>query len=418
MITNDGKNKISKRSVLSWALYDLANQFFALIIVSLYFPRWVTIEKGVPEIFYSLAFGGSMILVAAAAPILGVIADARRNHKAFLVFFTLLSITFTISLSFPISVFLALVFFAIANFGCQGAIVFYNALMVNVAPRDKIGLVSGFGRMFGYLGAILAIYLTKPVILNAGYRPTFLITGVLFLVFSLPCMIFVRRSKSERSCEPAISDKINFSQAYRRLKEAFINISKLEGFRKLLKASFFGLCAVNTIMLFMFVYAGKVFGLGEAQLINLIAFSTVFAIIGSILSGFMSDIVGYRRCLIGVFILWVVCILGASLLSVSFLWAVGALVGFSVGGTWVILRAMVIKIVPEETVGEAFGLFSLVCYLSAVVGPVFWGVMLLCLSRLGEWGYRLSFLSLIMFVMIAIWFLLNMKKEGEQQCGT
>ena len=44
-----GKQK--KYIVLSWAMYDLANQFFVLNIVSMYFPRWLTMEKGVPETF-------------------------------------------------------------------------------------------------------------------------------------------------------------------------------------------------------------------------------------------------------------------------------------------------------------------------------------------------------------------------------
>jgi hypothetical protein len=30
--------------ILSRALYDAANQFFALNVVSLYFPRWLTVD--------------------------------------------------------------------------------------------------------------------------------------------------------------------------------------------------------------------------------------------------------------------------------------------------------------------------------------------------------------------------------------
>ncbi|MDO9573054.1 MAG: hypothetical protein Q7J37_04150 [Candidatus Omnitrophota bacterium] len=38
---NHYKEKIKKPAlVLAWGLYDLANQFFALNIVSLYFVRW------------------------------------------------------------------------------------------------------------------------------------------------------------------------------------------------------------------------------------------------------------------------------------------------------------------------------------------------------------------------------------------
>ncbi|MGB3081640.1 MAG: MFS transporter, partial [Candidatus Omnitrophota bacterium] len=162
MIRLGGEKEKKGFLMLSWATYDLANQFFALNIVSLYFPRWINIERNQPEIFYGLAFGVSMFLVAIFAPFLGAISDAKNKRRVFLIFFTLLSIIFTMSLSLPVSIFLALVFFAIANFGCQVAIIFYNALMIRVTPKGRIGFVSGLGRMFGYTGAILALYLTKP----------------------------------------------------------------------------------------------------------------------------------------------------------------------------------------------------------------------------------------------------------------
>ncbi|MGB3241431.1 MAG: MFS transporter, partial [Candidatus Omnitrophota bacterium] len=122
--------------------------------------------------------------------------------------------------------------------------------------------------------------------------------------------------------------------------------------------------------------------------------------------------VGYRRSLMGIFFLWGVCILTGSLVKPPFHWLVGALAGTSLGATWVVLRALVIKLVPEERIGEAFGIFNLVSYLSGVVGPVFWGLILLYLSRLGEWGYRLTFLSLILFIAIGFIFLLRTKREA------
>ena len=167
--------------ILSWALYDLANQFFALNIVSVYFPLWITQEKQSPP-RHLLFFGISMFLVALVAPILGTISDAIGRRKNFLIYFTLLSIVFTLGIGLVTNIFLALAFFAIANFGCQLAVVFYNALLVNVAPPQRVGFVSGLGRMFGYSGALLALYLTKPE--EIGYSATFLLTGILFLVFS------------------------------------------------------------------------------------------------------------------------------------------------------------------------------------------------------------------------------------------
>ena len=164
--------------ILCWALYDLANQFFALNVVSLYFVLWITKERGVPELFYSLAFGISMFLVAVLSPVLGAISDITCRHKLFLVWCTMIAVVFTILLRFTQNIFVALVLFAIANFGCQMGVLFYNALMTRVSPKGKMGLVSGLGRMCGYIGAILALYFTRPVILAKGYQATFVITGL------------------------------------------------------------------------------------------------------------------------------------------------------------------------------------------------------------------------------------------------
>lgn len=394
---------------MSWALYDLANQFFALNVVSLYFVRWLTLERQAPEILYSIAFGISTFFVAVLAPVLGTISDITGRRRIFLIYLTLLSIIFTMILGVYKSIFLGLLFFVIANFGCQTAIVFYNALMVNIAPKQRIGLVSGFGKMMGYTGAIVALYLIKPIVLKSGYQATFLPTGLLFLIFSLPCMLFIKDKQPTRKLELSyFLRKDKLSEIFKTLKTTAFDTYKFPGLLDFLKAAFFGLCAVNAIILFMSVYATRAFGLNEAEVINLITFSTFFAIAGSLFSGFISDYIGHKRCLVGVFLLWGVCfIAGTFVRNIHWYWLIGALAGIALGSTWVVSRAMAVSIVPTERVGEIFGLFNLVGYLSAIAGALFWGGMLMFLSRLGEWGYRITLVSLTLFILLGFIFLLR-----------
>ena len=405
----------SKPLIFSWALYDLANQFFALNIVSLYFPRWLIVEKNFPEISYSLAFGASMFLIAVCAPFLGTISDIGGRRRTFLVFFTIISVVCTMGLFLPISVYMALLLFAVANFGCQGAIIFYNALMVQVAPKKHIGIVSGVGRMFGYTGAIVALILTKPILMKMGYRFTFLFTGILFLLFALPCMIFItERVPEKKSILFLLSHgKQQFFEIINRMKSALFEEDKTGRLKIFMVSSFFILCVVNTVILFMGVYADKVFGLKDPDITNLIAFATIFAIIGSITSGVIGDKIGYWKTLAGIYVLWLGCILCAGFLDLPFHWLVGALGGLALGATWVILRAMVVKMVPENEIGMAFGMFNLVSYSSAVVGPLVWGLVLLLFSNMGDKGYRLSFLSLTIFLVIGFVFLLRIKRENK-----
>ena len=401
-------NKKNNFLILSWAMYDMANQFFALNIVSLYFVRWITLEKGAPELFYSIAFGVSTLLIALLAPILGTIADLRHKHRAFLIFFTLISVVFTIFLAFTEDIFMALLFFAIANVGCQTAVVFYNALMLTISPAKKPGLVSGLGKMFGYFGAIIALIFTKPIIIKQGYQATFLLTGSLFFLFSLPCLIFVK-DKSLHT-KPGVLVLINkklIIDLFKRLRITLFSSKQYAGLREFLMGAFFGLCVVNVTMLFMSIYVTKVFGLNDIEIINFIAFSTIFAVIGSIGSGIISDRIGYKRTMMGIFLSWILCLFGGALAMPPFHWMIGALAGISLGSTWVVSRALVVSIVPREMTGEAFGLFNFVGYVSAAVGPIVWGLLLLAMGHLGALGYRLALMSFIPFLIIASIFLLR-----------
>ena len=183
--------------ILSWALYDTSNQFFVLNVISVYFPRWLTETKGVPTFYYSIAFAASMIFVALFAPILGTISDVQKRKKHYLVIFTLVSVIFTFLIGTIQNVFMGLVFFAIANFGCQLAVVFYNALLPYICSERSMGRVSGYGVAFGYLGSILGLIfvlpfvegniygLEIPFITGGGSVSSFIPTAVLFFVFSL-----------------------------------------------------------------------------------------------------------------------------------------------------------------------------------------------------------------------------------------
>ena len=400
--------------ILSWGLYDLANQFFALIVVSLYFVRWLTLEKGAPEIFYSVSFGVSTFLVAIIAPILGAVSDIAERRRPFLISLTLISVIFTVMLGVSKNIFVGLVFFAIANFGCQAAVVFYNALIVNISPKHKIGLISGFGSMLGYSGSILALYLIKPIVIKNGYQAAFFPAGMLFLVFALPCLIFIQDKTPNATIKlTSFFKKDKMFEMFRQLKSIFFDSSASLKLADFLKAAFFGLCVVNAVILFMSIYATKVFKLSDIQIIDIITFSSVFAILGSITSGYISDRIGAGLTLMGVFILWAVCLFfGAFVMSVKFYWAIGALVGVALGSTWAVSRALAIRFVPYEKIGEVFGLFNLVGYLSSAVGSIFWGLLLLLLSPLGELGYRIALFSLNLFLIFAFVFLLRVVKNS------
>ncbi len=408
---NDFSSKIRGAiPVVSWSLYDLANQFFGLNIISLYFVRWLTFDKSCPEFYYSIAFGVSTLLVALVSPLLGTIADEMARSREFLSVLTFLSILFTMLLGFTSHVPTALIFFGIANFGCQTAVVFYNSLLKQVASPRRVGLVSGLGRMFAYIGTIIALLIAKPIVLQHGYQAVFFPTGVLFLVFALPCMIFVKEPVGHAATAD-IHAFLKRGVLRRHLKKLSTIVFSEESFPELsrfLKATFFCLCSVNVVVLFMAVYATRVFGLNEGELINLMSVSTIFAVGGSFLSGIISDRFGDMRVLRVVFFMWIVCFsVGAFAASPFLYWIIGGFVGLTMGATWVVLRAVTVRLAPEGELGEIFGLFNFLAYFSAVVGAFFWGALTLVLRRFGTNGYRAGLFSLIIFLLIGFFYLMK-----------
>ena len=356
-------------------MYDMANQFFVLNIVSLYFVQWLILEKQTPEILYSLAFGVSTFFIAVLSPVFGTIADVKGKHSPFLIFFTLLCILFTIFIGFTDDVLFALACFAVANIGCQQATIFYNALMLNICPPDKVGFVSGLGKMFGYFGAIIALIFTKPIVVEHGYQATFIWTGFLFLLFALPCMLFIKdREKDPSEARDIAVTGAEVIEIFKRMRVTMFEKQEYAALREFLKAAFFGLCVVNVTMLFMSIYITKVFGLDKSQLANFVILGAVFALIGSIASGIISDRIGCKKAMIWVFSMWTVCLFISALVIPPFHWIIVVFAGLSLGSTWVVSRALVVNIVPEGSAGEAFGLFNFMAYLAGIVGPILWGL--------------------------------------------
>jgi UMF1 family MFS transporter len=394
--------------ILSWAMYDMANQFFVLNIVSLYFVRWLILEKQTPEILYSMTFGISTFFIAMLAPVFGTIADVHGKHRPFLIFFTLLCIVFTIMIGFTDDVLFALVCFAVANLGCQEATIFYNALMLNISTPNKVGMVSGLGKMFGYLGAIIALLFTKPIVAEHGYQATFIWTGLLFLFFSLPCMLFIKDKKMEPTLiRRKVVDHMEIVQIFKRMKVTMFEKKEYSALREFLKAGFFGLCVVNVTMLFMSIYITKVFGLNDAEVFKFIVLGSVFAVFGSIVSGITSDRVGCKKAMIWVFSLWTFCLFISALVIPPFHWIIVVLAGLSLGSTWVVARALVVNIVPEGAAGEAFGLFNFMAYFAGIIGPILWGLLVLVFGRLGALGYRLALLCFIPLLIAGLMFLVR-----------
>lgn len=387
-------------AIFSWALYDFANTFFAMNVVSLYFALWVTVDKGGKDIFYSLAIASSMFFMILFLPPLGIISDRIGKRMPFLIYSTLLCIIFTGILGTISPLIIGLLIFSMANFFYQLASVFYNSLLTQISPPDEIGRVSGYGVSLSYLGTISALVLVRPFVLRSGNQAAFIPTALYFLLFSLPCFLFVRERPHQ------ITSKIGPLKPIRGLKDTVGDLKRIPHLFNFLLASFLSLNAINTVLIFMGVYAKKVIGFLDVELNNFFILSSVFAIFGSVLSGFISDRIGPKRTMSLVLFFWALTL---SIAILSFekgvFWIVGPMGGISLGATWTVSRALAIRIIPKSRLAEFFGVYGITGKISSLLGPIIWGAIILFLEPIGLLRYRFAIGCLLAFIILGYLFL-------------
>jgi UMF1 family MFS transporter len=335
-----------------------------------------------------------MTLIAISMPVIGAISDRYGRKMPFLIFGTLLCVCFTALIGIVDKLIYGLLFFGIANFGYQIGGMFYNALLSEISNRENIGKISGLGIGLGYVGSITGLLMVTPFVEYGGRSWAFIPTAILFLLFALPCLIFVKDKHKEK----ITTFRIGIKDAFLRLKHTFLHSRQYPGLITFLIANFIYLDAVNTIILFMSVYAKKVILLSETELVAFLITSTCFAIIGSFGAGFVNDKIGPKKALslvIGLFT-GIILLAGFSFNKYIF-WIVGPVAGICLGAVWVVARALMVDLSPQEKIGEFFGLYGLTGKFASIIGPLVWGLVVWGFSFLGILKYRLAILTLLIF---------------------
>jgi UMF1 family MFS transporter len=397
------------RAIASWAFYDFANTIFSMNVISLYFALWVTVDHGGQDILYSGALSISMIAVAVSAPIFGVTSDQTGRRRFPLAFLTILSVFATIFIGQTNQLWVGLLLFVIANYCYQSALIFYNGMLPIVARRSSVGIVSGYGVSLGYLGSIVGLLIVEPFVTNGGRSAAFLPTGILFLIFAIPCFIFVK--DSNQNIFP-----VNIGQAFITLKKTIANASDNQILLNFFVVHFLVLDVVNTIIAFMSVYANKVIGLNDKQITSFLIFSTVFAMMGSLLVGWLVKHKGTIFSYWTVLFLWLASLFLIIVSSEETLfWIAGSLAGLGIGGVWVVSRTIVIELSPPEKIGEFFGLYSLTGKVASIIGPLLWGGIVWVLQDTQTLKYRAAVGILFLITVIAVFLFNSLQKSFSQK---
>lgn len=171
-------NARHKLAIFSWSMYDFANSAYTTLIVTFiyatYFTKAIAPNEIIGTELWSRAVSITAITVAILSPIMGAIADRGGYRKLFLFLFTVLAVLGSAMLywAYPGQMMKALVWFVIGNIAFEIGGVFYNAFLPDIAPKNRIGRISGYGWSLGYVGGLGAMFLAMILFVNP-IKPSF-----------------------------------------------------------------------------------------------------------------------------------------------------------------------------------------------------------------------------------------------------
>ncbi|MBA7564011.1 hypothetical protein ES708_05673 [subsurface metagenome] len=443
----------SKRNVFFWAMYDLANTIYSMVIVSLIINRYVLV---IGQVEYGLSYGSvsflfgvvaliMQIAVAICIPILGALSDNVGKRKPFVISLTGIILLFTSLIGFYHDLMIVLLLFVIANVAYQFSLMFYDAMLPFIAKREDIGKVAGFGVAWGYFGTIISLLIMLPLILllndmntdplqgpvvygYTGHWFTFVLPMILFLVCALP-FLYVRE-KQKKGKRPPIGKLIG--NTFKQLGSTFKDIRKHKSMFIFIIGYFFVADVANVIVLYMtlLVTDGLIIGTGGTSstfyAILFIIISTFSAVAFTYFIGKFGEKYGAKKTFYLVGALWGVALtigivlvfttpsieVGANLPFV-FSIIMGMVAGPALGGTWTAQRIMVTELAPKEKFGEFFGFSKLSGKLSSAIGPFVWGTVMLTYDVIGKAAYGWAMISVAIIMAIGIFILSFVQKESS-----
>lgn len=404
--------------MFAWASYDFANSAFTTLVVTFIYSTYFSSSAFAGDttqgaVLWSRAITITALVVAVASPYLGAIADRGGYRKRFLLTCTSICIAATATLFFPLpgQFGFALTVFIVANIAFELGNVFYNAFLPDIAPREKIGRVSGYGWSLGYAGGLLcmaaALFLlvqpANPVLgfsrdLGENIRATNLLVAAWFLVFSIPLFVFVREKKREST--ESFSTIIR--SANRQLLSTFHEIRRYRQIFRLLIARLVYNDGLVTIFAFGGIYANSEFGFSFEDVLIFGIVINVCAGAGAFLFGYIDDRIGGKWTvlvsLIGLTVAALIAVLAQTRLM---FWVAAVLIGLLVGPNQSASRSLMGRFVPDTKENEFYGFFAFSGKFTSFLGPLMLGLIL---DATGS--YRLSIASVILFFVVGALLLL------------
>jgi UMF1 family MFS transporter len=400
---------VKKREVFGWAMYDFANSGYTTVVITAvfnaYFVGVVADGASWGTLAWTLALGLSNLIVMFTMPAIGAYADLRAAKKPLLVLATIGCVVTTLALYWvgPHDVALAVAAIVLSNLFYAIGEALTAAFLPELAKREAMGKVSGWGWSFGYFGGMLALGMSLAYVIWAqkqgqnaqDFVPvTMVITAA---VYGLSALVTFALLKERALPQAGPSHGLRDSMA--RLRGTWQQAQRFEDFRWLLITALAYQAGIGVVIALAAIYATEVLGFQQAETMMLIFLVNIAAAVGAFAFGYWQDRTGHKRALAITLVGWIVmCVLAALTQTKALFWVAAVIAGLCMGSSQSAGRAIAGLLAPPKQLAEFFGLWTFATRLSAIVGPVTYGLV----TSLTAGNHRLGIVSTAVFFVIGL----------------
>jgi len=410
-IAQDALNEgVKKREVFGWAMYDFANSGYTTVVITAvfnaYFVGVVAGGEAWGTLAWTLALGLSNLVVMLTMPALGAYADLRAAKKRLLMLTTAGCVGATAWLADvgPGDLGLAVAAIVLSNICYSYGESLTAAFLPELARREAIGRVSGWGWSFGYFGGMLTLGLSLGYVIWAqgqGMKApqfvpvTMLITAAVYGLAAVATFVLLK----ERAVPQPGMARARVAASLRRLGQTWREARRYRDFSWLLLCAVFYQAGISVVIALAAIYAEQVLGFEQIQTMMLIFLVNIAAALGAFAFGYLEDRIGHRSALTMTLWGWVVMTLLAVLATTpAVFWAAAVLAGLCMGSSQSAGRAMAGLFAPAQRLAEFYGLWTFAVRLSAIVGPITYGLV----TWLTAGNHRIAILSTGLFFLAGI----------------
>ena len=400
------------RQLIKFSLFDAGNSVFPMLVLSAltssYFVNHIVADEQLGTALWQLTIGIAGIFIAFAMPYIGNAADNMINGRLKLLrLFTFLCILFVGCFYFILPnqeyVLTALVILFLGSVTYEASNSLYNSIMKN-CTTNNLTLSSGIGFGTGFLGGVLilvlllyTLILPQPNLFGISMdnylhlRFAHIILAFWFLVFCLPLLYF-----SQLTQETAIS-KNKISQKIKNLiwDKGLTNVGKYLIARMLYMD---GLIIVSTSV---GIFGTSVMGLSISQILMVAIIANISGAIGCYLFGARAK--NDKNTIITTLLILSFIVVLISINKNPNAYIVLVVAGtFFAGPLQSSSRVVMANLIPNETQGLGFGLFTFSGKATAFIGPVCAAALTFLISQRAGFAFSIVLLVLGAFLMLKV----------------